>query len=521
LHDETQTAARPVMLALAAGGVTAALLWRAPAGLSWLVFVLAFVLACLCARGGPRGGALAWLWGAGATWLAACVCWRASEWTLAIGVPASATMVMALPLVVHRRLRISELGELPALCVAWAFGARAAAGEARRRLPRLEGSRSRRVLCGIAIGGPIALVATMLLSANPRFVALVGDVLAHTSSAVSFAMWSLGAALVYAVGSLALGCIHCGVLEKLRNAALIGRVAVAAAEPTPSPGSPYRAADGRPTVLVPRTLPALTWVIVLAQLIVVFGLFVVANLGDLFGGHALVRAAGTTTYAEHLHAGFLSVTAATVLAVAVVMFGHRVAAPPDSARATTLSSALEVGLLVLTAITLASCWQRTTIYMEAYGYTHQRLGVVLIQLAVLGLLVLTLARAVLRSWRGYAAAVVALPVVLAIAATTFDADLYVARANLRRLVDAPPTATSSGLDVAYLERLSIDALPALEEPHVPAELADRLAAVWLERAAQHAYGDWRGRRGLGPALARARASSPATRRLTTASARSG
>jgi hypothetical protein len=511
LHEGIQRSIRPPLLALAAGVATAALLWRTPIGLSWLVFVLVFVAVCLRRLGARSPTLLATTWAAAAVALAAALCWRASAWTLAIAFPASLAMLVALPMIVHRRLSWHELDELPALCLAWLFGMPAAVPAARAGLPSVESRGSRRVLAGIAIGGPISLVATLLLSANPRFVTLVGDVFARAESAVSFALWAVCAAAVYGVGRLALGKIHCGVLERLRNPAWLGRMAVPST-PRPRAESPYRATEGSGTVVerVERTLPPLTWAVVLGQLTLVFGLFVVANFDDLFGGHDLVRDIGTATYAQHLHAGFASVTAATVLAAAVVIFGQRVTVIPRRSRAARLLCALEVVLLALTAITLASCWQRTTIYMDAYGYTHQRIGVVLIQIVVLALLALTLVRAVLRGWRGFGIGLVALPVVTSLGAAAFDADLFVARANLHRLVETSEMATSSGLDERYLEQLSPDALPALADEHVPAELAERLEASWLERAVAQSCGDWRGWRGLGRVFSGSRPSPRAS-----------
>jgi hypothetical protein len=122
------------------------------------------------------------------------------------------------------------------------------------------------------------------------------------------------------------------------------------------------------------------------------------------------------------------------------------------------------------------------------------------QVFALGLLLITLVRAVARRWRTHAAWLVAWPLVVALGASALNADLVVARTNLHRLVDAPETATSTGLDADYLAGLSLDALPALDAPHVPRELAERLHTAWLWRAAHSSSTDWRGARGLGNAL---------------------
>lgn len=481
--------------AIVAGLVTAALLWHAPLGLSWFVLVALFVPVIL--RGltrRPTTPAVAW--GFATVWLAGCVAWRASEWTFAIAWPCSALMLATLPILVRHRLGWRELGELPARTIAWLLAGPAAAGTARRRLATANVRANRRVLGGLAIGFPISMFAALLLSADPRFAAAASSILAGGDQAVSFAFFTIVASTVYLIGYLALDRMHPGVLAALRHPALLGRVAVPRV--TTIGDSPYRSADAHAAVdMVPRTLAPLTWVVVLGQLILVFGLFVFANLGELFGGHELVRAVGTRTYAEHLHAGFAEVTTATLLAVAVVMFGHRFVAQPSVRAHARLFAALEVALLLLTAVTLASCWQRLSIYMDAYGTTYLRLAVMLVQAAVLGLLVLGVLRSLARRWWGHDAALVTLAVVLAVVAGSMNADLVVARANLQRLVDAPETATSTGLDERYLETLGVDALPALDDPHVPAELAEHLRTTWLAREYRMSENDWRGIRGLG------------------------
>jgi len=491
---------RLVVPAVVAGIVMASLLWRAHVGLSWLLLVVAAVPIVWRTLDRRRPSSLAIAWGLAAIFAAGCIVWRASAWTVPIAFPTSFLMLATLPIVVHRRLGWAELGELPALTIAWIFGGYASAGDARRALRPADGRANRRVLGGLLLGLPISAVAAGLLSANAQFRHASDSLLHNGSSVVSFVWWTVCAAVVCLIGVLALDRVHPGVLAALRHPALLGHIVVKT--PVRDGDSPYRATETKDGGVerLPRSLAPLTWAVVLGQLVLVFGLFVVANLGSFFGGHELVRAAGTRTYAEHLHDGFAEVTMATLLSVAVVMFGHRVVAAPAHAGQRRLLAALEVFLLALTAVTLASCWQRMSIYLDAYGATHLRLVTIVGQLFSLGLLLITLVRAVARQWRTHAAWLVAWPLVVALGASALDADLVVARTNLRRLVDAPETATSTGLDEFYLSCLSLDALPALDDPHVPADLAERLHTAWLLRAEQAGTSDWREARGLGTVL---------------------
>jgi hypothetical protein len=499
MDSEKDRAVRLLVPAALAGLVVTTLLWRAEVGLSWLVLVA--IAVPIAWRGLDRRPptALAIAWGGAAMWAAGCVAWRASAWTLTIAYPTSFVLLATLPVVVHRRLRWADLAELPSLAAGWIAGGWAGAGEARRALKPIDGRANRRVLGGMLIGLPISAIAAMLLSANAQFRSAADSLLGNGSDVVSFVWWTVCAGALGLVGVLALNRIHPAVVAAVRHPAWLGHVAITTE--TRAGDSPYRATEAKAAVeRVPRALAPLTWAIVLGQLTLVFGLFVVANLGTFFGGHELVRAVGTRTYSEHLHDGFGAVTAATVLSVIVVMFGHSAVAAPATRQQRRLLAGLEVLLLVLTAVTLGSCWQRMSIYLDAYGLTHLRLFTLVWQVFALGLLAITLVRAMARTWRLHGACLVAWPAIVALGASTVNADLVIARANLVRLVDAPATATSTGLDEFYLERLSIDAEPALAEPHVPADLADRLRGYWLLRAHNERTDDWRSARGLGNGL---------------------
>jgi hypothetical protein len=126
-------------------------------------------------------------------------------------------------------------------------------------------------------------------------------------------------------------------------------------------------------------------------------------------------------------------------------------------------AALEATLLGLTGITVASCWQRLQIYEDAYGASRLRLGVAVIELAILAVLVVTLAKVLVRRWTGHAGALLALFVGIAVFASSLNADGYVATTNLDR------AARGKGLDVDYLASLSVDARAALDHPFVQAD----------------------------------------------------
>jgi hypothetical protein len=286
---------------------------------------------------------------------------------------------------------------------------------------------------------------------------------------------------------------------------------------------PYRAAhtgvelEPRPSSsALPRVRP-LTWAVVLAQVALVFALFAAVNARELFAGHALARAAGTMTYAQYLHAGFARLLSATVLAVVTVVVGHWLLMDRTPSRTSQdhgglgVSSnvyayaggralaALEVTLLALVGLALASCWQRSSVYEIACGYTYLRLGVRFTEIAVFGVIALTILKSGLRSWRGYGIGLASVGLVTVLVAACFNADLYVARRNVQRAAEAragdgSPYAWRT-LDLSYLAGLSRDATPVLDDFFFADDPGARrdLERAWAVK--NHARG-WRSFRGL-------------------------
>jgi hypothetical protein len=223
--------------------------------------------------------------------------------------------------------------------------------------------------------------------------------------------------------------------------------------------------------------------------------YVVANATSLFEGHTHLRAPGTGTYAGYLHEGFTQVSVATLLAVACVVVGHVLLRPREGAARIPGGRGLvvlELGLLALVGVALASCAHRLSLYEEAYGYTYLRLTVWLMQLGVAGLLAMTAARCVARAWTGWGAALAWSGVAFLVLAGSLDADGWIARRNVDRVHQGAP------LDLDYLASLSEDARGVLPEVYgMDRDQAAYLGAIWADRAAEHRAVGWRARRGLG------------------------
>jgi hypothetical protein len=260
-------------------------------------------------------------------------------------------------------------------------------------------------------------------------------------------------------------------------------------------------------------------------LVLVFGLFAVVHAQEFFGGHALARARGTVTYAEYLHAGFEELLCATILAVLTVLVGHvllrdrgffhRSVDAPASIPGGRSLAILEVVLLALVGVALASCWQRSSVYEVAYGYTYFRLAVRFIEVAVAVLVALTIVKAVARSWRGFRTAMAMAYFATLLAAAGFNADRYIARENVARAAAAKDGTGSpfayKPLDLDYLEGLSQDAFPVLADTYFDSDpdAAAHLEAAWTRGSSSRG---WRSFRGLaGRSRVRRTSTFPASR----------
>lgn len=445
-------ARRVVAGALALGVFVQALFWRTWVGVNWLFLIVTLVVASFLMFDKRPVRTPAVVAAGAAVVLATLVVLRAGVFTAVVAIPLSALLVAILPLLLRSGASLAEIGRLPVEILQTLRGT----PEAVRATVELPGQAlagdgrggAMALLRGIVVGLPITAIFASLLSSDEKFAALLGHGAAEISEWIFFG----GASLVTAAAAaLAYG------LE--RHARAVGGTSGARDRFLPYV-FPYRAPDA--TAPAARTVSGLTpftWGFVVTQVTVVFAVFVLANASDLFGGHGVVRAANGPSYASHLHSGFAQLLVATVLSICLVLAGHALLRPKGTSgapRGGIVLGILECALLLLTAVTLASCWQRLAVYEDAYGATHLRLGVALIQVAVVIALALTALKSIARKWNGYVGAAFVFIVLLGIGASAFNADAYVARTNLDR------AERGKALDAVYLATLSPDAADALD-----------------------------------------------------------
>ena len=486
--------AQALLAVTAVGVIVAALTWRmGDAGPGWVAADLVLVLALLLGLGRGAPGGAAWLLGASSVWLAFAAARHASDWALVTAFPGSVATLAALALVTARRTAPGRLADVAPTAVAALRELPRGFVDAARAPGRALGTGARdqvlRVARGLLLGAPIVALFSVLLAADASFRRAVAALLARSGDGIDLGTWT--------------GAIVGGLLVAYSVLRRIEPPAVASTQEPPML-PPYRAPDDAapafaPARLGPRLAP-LTWSVVLAQVSAVFAVYVGANARALVAGHGLLQAPGRWTYASYLHEGFTQVTVAALLAVACVVTGHALLRPrgasseaPARIEGGKTLVALELVLLSLVALTLASCAHRLALYEEMYGYTYLRLGVWLCQLGVAGLLAMTAARCVARAWRGWGSALGWAAVAFTTLGGSLDADGWIASHNADRAAAGRP------LDVGYLSTLSEDArsaLPALfaVAPHD----ASVLAASWDSQATGRRAHGWRTLRGAGP-----------------------
>lgn len=261
----------------------------------------------------------------------------------------------------------------------------------------------------------------------------------------------------------------------------------------------------RPPDELPVRLGLLDVTTALATLNLLFGVFVLSQLGWFFGGEEFLRARTGLTVAQYARQGFFQMVWVVVLVVPLLM-ATRAALRPGAAlrrRHTVLSLPVIalLGAMVLSAVA------RLRLYVHYYGLTTDRLYP-LVLMGWLVLVLVLLATTVLRDrHRLFVAGAVISGLATLVLLNVIAPDAIVARVNVARAATAPGAgaATRPVLDLGYLASLSGEAAPiALSAIIAPPGIdgdGGSVAAAGLDRcrAANRLLARW------GPA------SAPATR----------
>jgi hypothetical protein len=433
---------------LVAGLIGAAALPVAGVGIGWLAGALAVLGVVVIARSQSAGsesrrGDRAWRLAAGlaALLLVTMAGVRAAGWLVALCLVAGALLASYALTGGRSALELARggLALIPAMvrAMGWAADGTPDGPDGQRWLGR--------VAAGLATGIALLLLfGALFRAADPAFAELIG----RWRGAIS--VWTLVRAGIgfTAVAGCALGAAF--LIRERRK-----------------PGLPALGGATR------SRLGLAEWVIPLAMLDALFGVFVWVQVTVLFADDDYILRPGGPDYAVYARDGSVQLGVVAVLTLGVIA-GVGQWVRPDSQLRRGFLRTLGGILCGLTLVVVASGLTRLWLYADAYGFTLPRLLVYAGEVW-LGLIfvLLLLAGVLLRApWFPRAATAAAVSVLLALAAVNPEAQM--ARTHIDRLTQDYP------LDLIFLADLSADAVDAIDglpEPNRSCLLANLAAEL--------------------------------------------
>ncbi|MBB5960305.1 hypothetical protein FHS29_006928 [Saccharothrix tamanrassetensis] len=205
---------------------------------------------------------------------------------------------------------------------------------------------------------------------------------------------------------------------------------------------------------LPRRFARRDWGLPVGALVVLFAAFVGFQVTALFGGDDYVLRTAGLTYAEYARRGFWQLLAVTVLTLGVVAVTARFARVETDVDRKWLRGLLGA-LSVLTLVIVASALARMWFYQQAYGFTVLRVLVATCELWLGVVYLLVLAAGVRLRARWLAQAVLGTGFAALVGLALLNPERFIAERNIARWQE------SGRIDLAYLARLSDDAVPAI------------------------------------------------------------
>jgi Domain of unknown function (DUF4173) len=305
-----------------------------------------------------------------------------------------------------------------------------------------------RVAAGLTIGTFLLLVfGALFRAADPAFAALTSSWRDEVS------VWMLVRGLL---GFAAVSAGALGVVQLVRQ------------RPAPANAREVAASTAHPRPGLAMGLGLAEWVIPLAMLDALFGVFVWVQITVLFADDGYVLAPGGPDYAEYARGGSIQLGVVALLTLGVIGAVGQWVRP----HCQTHRGLLRIlgGLLCgLTLVVVASGLTRLALYAGAYGFTRPRLLVYAgeVWLGIVFVLFLVAGVRLRAPWFPRAVLASAVAVLIALAAANPEARM--ARSHIDRLTHNYP------VDLYFLSHLSADAVDAIDrlpEPQRSCALAN-------------------------------------------------
>ena len=466
----------PAALALASllGVIAQFLFFHEPLGLNALLVTAVFLAAAWALR--DRAVSFraqdAWL-PAGALAFASCCAVRADAPLLAFDA-LTAVGFGAATVVAWSGVSFSELPVVGLVAAGWSLGERAILGAADLLIaawPRLRIAPRRFARVSVYVGGVglaapfVVIFAVLFSSADAVFARSLQSV---------FDLKRIADALTETPG----------------------RVVIALAFAWPAAGALtalWRVPRDYATSRARSLLAAETATVALILVAALFAIFVTLQLAYLFGGRDTLDAAAIT-FSSYARRGFFELIGAVAL-VGLLLFGLELAVQARG----RLYLGAALGLLVLTAVVLASAWYRLDLYQQAYGWTELRFYANA-AIAFLALALAIFAWSMSRGRMSHSLQPLAMAAMLvALAANAIGPSAFVARADIARILDPSrlPADAERTLDADHLVNLGGGAIVELMDafqrlPTSQRLYADILLRIELSRRDENRAPDWQG-----------------------------
>lgn len=224
--------------------------------------------------------------------------------------------------------------------------------------------------------------------------------------------------------------------------------------------------------------------IVLGSLALLFGGFVLLQLGYLFGGQEAIQRVSGLTMAEYARRGFFELVTIAALTLSVLIFAGAVS---TSQR---LYRGLALVLVGLVLVMLVSATQRFVLYIDEFGLSLDRLTVLAILLWLAFTLVFFSATVLRGRLNWFASGSTLAGVVMVFLFALTNPAAWVASVNLNRTIDH-----QQSLDTDYLIALGADAVPVLlgRLDALPEAERCKLSSelLWRWQLSVDAQSDWR------------------------------
>ena len=277
---------------------------------------------------------------------------------------------------------------------------------------------------GLGLAVPAVLVfGSLFAAADPLFEKLVTNVL-------NIVAWDLGEVSSHGLLIILLAWISAGYIRGLIRATRGGA-------PIPA----LKGHLGTSAVIIP-----------LSVVTFLFLVFVVIQVGYLFGGEAFVREATGLTYAEYARRGFFELVTAAALVLPLLHTARWAMNAGEMAR--RIYRVVSVVLLLLVdLVTISAIW-RMRLYTVAFGLTEDRLYATAFMFWI-GFLLAWFAATAFRDRAGFAFGALVSGFTLLATLNILNPEGLIVRANVARL------ERGESFDISYINTLSDDAVPAL------------------------------------------------------------